>query len=61
MDTDCNCVHLPYSDGASFAGFRTAPWAVPTMPGKTVTFRGIKNFDGVMVTPPSETSPAAVC
>jgi hypothetical protein len=48
MDQDCNCLHLPYSDGASFSGFRAEPWPVPTMPGKAVTFRGIKNFDGVL-------------
>lgn len=54
MDVDCNCIHLPYSDGASFAGYRAEPWAVPEDPatgvpaGATVTFRGIKNFDGVV-------------
>lgn len=44
---DCNCVHLPYSDGASFAGFRAEPWAVPNSTQK-IWFRGIKNFDGVL-------------
>ena len=45
---------LPYSDGASFAGYRSDPWKVPADPdtgvpaGATVTFRGIKNFDGAI-------------
>lgn len=54
MDNDCNCLHLPYSDGASFSGFRDAAWPVPEDPATgvpanaTVYFRGIKNFDGVL-------------
>lgn len=36
-----------YSDGASFSGFRAEPWAVPNSTD-TVTFRGIKNLDGVI-------------
>ena len=52
MDTDCNCIHLPYSDGASFSGYRAEPWSVPEGPGvpagSKVWFRGIKNLDGVM-------------
>jgi hypothetical protein len=52
MDTDCNCIHMPYSDGASFAGYRAKPQPVPAGPGvpagSTVTFRGIKNLDGVI-------------
>ena len=28
LDTDCNCVYLPYCDGASFAGYRARPWHV---------------------------------
>ena len=47
MDNDCNCLHLPYSDGASFSGYRNAPWPVPGT-NETVTFRGIKNLDGVL-------------
>lgn len=54
MDTDCNCLHLPYSDGASFSGFRANAWPVPEDPATGVPanskiyFRGIKNFDGVL-------------
>ena len=48
MDTDCNCIHMPYSDGASFAGFVNKEIPVPGMPGKTITMRGIKNLDGVI-------------
>jgi STAM-binding protein len=47
MDPHCNCLHLPYSDGASFSGFRAKPWKVPGMT-QQITFRGIKNFDGVL-------------
>ena len=52
MAADCNCLHLPYADGASFSGFRAEPWAVPAggdVPaGAKVWFRGIKNLDGVL-------------
>lgn len=44
-DATCNCVFLPYCDGASFSGFRTDPWPVPSAPNETLMFRGIKNFD----------------
>jgi hypothetical protein len=47
MDRNCNCIHLPYSDGASFSGYRAKPWPVPGT-NETVTFRGIKNFDAVV-------------
>ena len=40
---------LHYCDGSSFASYRAEPWPVPEsvagVPGKTVTFRGIKNLD----------------
>ena len=42
--SDCNCIYMPYGDGASFSGYRPDPWPVPGMPGKTLTFRGIKNL-----------------
>ena len=51
MDKDCNCLFLPYLDGASFAGFRAEPVAVPeggpdtVPPNATLHFRGIKNLD----------------
>ena len=47
FDTDCNCIHMPYSDGASFAGFAADPVAVPGSTEK-LYFRGIKNLDGVI-------------
>jgi hypothetical protein len=48
IDTDCNCLYMPYGDGASFSGYRPKPWPVPTQPGKTLTFRGIKNLDATL-------------
>jgi len=54
LDQDCNCLHLPYSDGASFSGYRADAWPVPEnaeagVPANaTVYFRGIKNFDGIL-------------
>ena len=46
---DDNCVVLHYCDGSSFASYRAEPWPVPEavagVPGKTVTFRGIRNLD----------------
>ena len=44
---DCNCLRLPYLDGASFSGYRAKPWPVPGT-NETVTFRGIKNFDAAL-------------
>jgi hypothetical protein len=43
LDMDCNAIYLPYGDGASFAGFRGEPWAVPGTKEK-LFFRGIKNL-----------------
>jgi len=48
MDGDCNCIFMPYCDGASFSGFRPKPWPVQSAPGKFLFFRGIKNFDATM-------------
>ena len=54
VDENCNCLHLPYLDGASFAGYRADPWPVPEnsdmgIPANaSVYFRGIKNFDAVL-------------
>ena len=45
---DCNCLYMPYGDGASFSGYRSKPWPVPNQPGKTLTFRGIKNLDATL-------------
>ena len=44
---DCNCIRLPYLDGASFSGFRGAPWPVPGT-NESLYFRGIKNFDAAV-------------
>eukprot|EP01051_Picozoa_sp_SAG22_P001898 SAG22_NODE_78_length_22065_cov_7.473095_17_plen_365_part_00 len=48
IDEDCNCIYMPYGDGASFSGYRPDPWPVPGSNGETLTFRGIKNIDGVI-------------
>eukprot|EP00040_Diaphanoeca_grandis_P002454 m.21715 g.21715 ORF g.21715 m.21715 type:complete len:432 (-) comp13512_c0_seq1:1662-2957(-) len=48
LDADCNCIYMPYGDGASFSGFRKGVWPVQNMPGKNLTFRGIKNFDATL-------------
>ena len=29
LDEDCNCIYMPYGDGASFSGYRAKPWPVP--------------------------------
>jgi len=46
MDDDCNCLYMPYGDGASFSGFRKDVWPVPG--GGNLTFRGIKNMDATI-------------
>jgi len=43
---DCNCIYMPYGDGASFSGFRKEVWPVPG--GGNLTFRGIKNLDATI-------------
>jgi len=52
MDTDCNCLYLPYLDGGSFSGFRADPVPVPPgggVPAKTtIMMRGVKNLDGTI-------------
>ena len=55
LDSDCNCIYLPYCDGASFSGHRAKPWPVPPVPNGaahsrnvTVTFRGLSNLDGAV-------------
>mmetsp|Transcript_2977 Transcript_2977/g.7079 ORF Transcript_2977/g.7079 Transcript_2977/m.7079 type:complete len:419 (-) Transcript_2977:180-1436(-) len=47
-EQDCNCLRLPYLDGASFSGYRAQPWPVPGQPGKELYFRGIKNLDAAV-------------
>jgi hypothetical protein len=46
--SDCNCLYMPYLDGASFSGYRAEPWPVPNTNGSTLTFRGIKNIDATL-------------
>merc|ERR1719329_775971 len=48
MDNNCNCIFMPYGDGASFSGFRAEPWPVPSNTSQKLYFRGIKNFDATM-------------
>ena len=46
---DCNCLYMPYLDGASFAGYRAEPWPVPgSEPAAALHFRGIKNLDATL-------------
>ena len=47
IDHTCNCIYMPYGDGASFSGFRKDPWPVPGT-NQTLMFRGIKNFDATL-------------
>ena len=44
---DCNCVFLPYCDGASFSGHREDPWPVPGG-NATLAFRGLANLDATL-------------
>eukprot|EP00927_Polykrikos_kofoidii_P041022 TRINITY_DN3495_c0_g1_i1.p1 TRINITY_DN3495_c0_g1~~TRINITY_DN3495_c0_g1_i1.p1 ORF type:complete len:442 (-),score=35.85 TRINITY_DN3495_c0_g1_i1:169-1386(-) len=52
VDAECNCIRMPYCDGASFSGFRPKPWPVKSLEnsvrGDVLYFRGIKNFDATM-------------
>ncbi len=54
LDEDCNCLYMPYGDGASFSGFRPDPWPVPGTKtaekpeGEVLYFRGIKNIDATV-------------
>jgi len=48
MDNDCNCIFMPYGDGASFSGFRSEAWPVPSNTSSKLYFRGIKNFDATI-------------
>jgi hypothetical protein len=49
LDSDCNCLYMPYGDGASFSGYRAKQWEVPGSNGtQLLTFRGIKNFDATI-------------
>lgn len=48
MDSDCNTIFLPYCDGASFSGFRSEVWSVPSNASQELHFRGLKNFDATI-------------
>jgi len=48
LDADCNCIFMPYGDGASFSGYREDPWPVPGKPGSVLHFRGIRNLDATL-------------
>lgn len=48
LDETCNCLFLPYLDGASFSGYREEPWPVPNHPGEVVYFRGLQNLDSTL-------------
>jgi len=48
LDADCNCLYMPYGDGASFSGYRAKLWQVPNVANATLTFRGIKNLDATL-------------
>merc|ERR1719446_82138 len=48
-EADCNCLFMPYCDGASFSGFRAETWPVPgANPPAELTFRGLTNLDATM-------------
>ena len=43
-----NSVDLLYLDGASFSGYRAAPWPVPGTKNESLWFRGITNLDATI-------------
>ena len=50
---DCNCVYMPYCDGASFAGFVADPVPARRFDHRAprdaeLYFRGIRNFDATL-------------
>ena len=50
---DCNCLYLPYCDGASFSGHRDDPWPVPSASAEEgavtqLLFRGLRNLDATL-------------
>ena len=44
--SDCNCIYMPYGDGASFSGLRDEPWPAPG--NKKLYFRGWKNLEATL-------------
>ena len=48
LATDCNCIMMPYLDGASFSGERDQPVPVSSHPGKFVHYKGLRNFDATL-------------
>jgi len=49
-EQDCQCLFLPYMDGASFSGYREAPVVVKILNGSDVKlwFRGLRNLDATL-------------
>ena len=50
---ECNCLYLPYCDGASFSGHRDDPWPVPSASAEDgdvtqLMFRGLRNLDATL-------------
>jgi len=52
---DCNCLYLPYCDGASFSGHRDDPWPVLSAAAggsdgavTQLMFRGLRNLDATL-------------
>lgn len=45
---DCNCVYMPYCDGASFSGFRQDTWPVSSNSSDVLYFRGARNLDATL-------------
>jgi len=43
LDDECNCLYLPYGDGASFSGYLAEPLEMPGTEEK-IYFRGIRNL-----------------
>jgi hypothetical protein len=46
LDDTCNCLYLPYCDGASFGGYRDGTWPAPG--GQPLHFRGLRNLDATI-------------
>lgn len=42
ISTDCNCIMLPYLDGASFSGLRSEPVPVKSKPGKYLHYKVVQ-------------------
>lgn len=45
LANDCNCIFMPYCDGASFSGYTDKPVAFKS---HNLTFRGMRNLDATV-------------